>query len=67
MKARLRAALMEIGHANEGERKVHKVMGKLHHDIRKVLSDQRAAMQTHATMPTDSANERNTRGQQPAA
>ena len=33
------------------ERKVHKVMGKLHDEIRRVLRDQRTAIQTHAALP----------------
>ena len=53
VEARLKAAFREIGYENDNERKVHKVMGKLHDDnvIRRVLSDQRAAIQTHAALP----------------
>ena len=50
VEAKLRAAFREIGYDNEGERKVHKVVGKLHDDIRRILmiNDQRAAIQTQA-------------------
>ena len=51
MEARLRAAFREMGYENDGERKVHKVMGKLHDEIRRVLRDQRTAIQTHAALP----------------
>ena len=40
-----------MGYENEDERKVHKMLGKLHDDIRRVLHDQRAAIQTHAALP----------------
>jgi len=42
VESRLHAAFREIGYEDENERKVHKVMGKLHDDIRRVLSDQRS-------------------------
>ena len=48
---RLRAAFREMGYENDGERKVRKVMGKLHDEIRRVLRDQGTAIQTHAAMP----------------
>ena len=51
VESRLQAAFREIGYENESERKVHKVMGKLHDDIRRVLSDQRSAIQTHEALP----------------
>ena len=53
IKARLEAAFREMGYENKDERKVHKVMGKLHDDIMRsrVLHDQRAATQTHAALP----------------
>ena len=51
MEARLRAASKEMGYENDGERKVHKVMGKLNVEIRRVLRDQRTAIQTHAALP----------------
>jgi hypothetical protein len=51
VEARLKAAFREMGYENEDKRKVHKVMGKLHDDIRRVLHDQRAATQTHAALP----------------
>ena len=33
VEARLRAAFREMGYEDDGERKVHKVMGKLHDEI----------------------------------
>ena len=45
IKARLNAKSREMGYENGNERKVHKVVGKLHHDIRRVTSDQRATIQ----------------------
>ena len=52
VEARLRAAFREMGYENDGERKVHNVMGKLHDEIRRVLRDQRTAIQTHAALYT---------------
>ena len=37
----------EIGYEDDGERKVRKVMGKLHDEIRRVLREQGTAIQTH--------------------
>ena len=37
VEARLRAAFREMGYENDGERKVHKVMGKLRDEVRRVL------------------------------
>ena len=51
VEARLRAAFREMGYEDDGERKVHKVMGKLHDEIRRVLREQETAIQTHAAMP----------------
>ena len=51
VEARLRAAFREMGYEGDGERKVHKVMKKLHDEIRRVLRDQRTAIQTHAALP----------------
>ena len=51
VEARLRAAFREMGYENDGERKVHKVMGKLHDEVRRVLREQETAVQTHAAMP----------------
>ena len=62
MEGRLRAAFREMGYMRAGydsdsERKVRKALGKLHvhDDIRRVLSDQRAAIQTHATLATETS------------
>ena len=43
VEARLRAAFREMGYENDGERKVHKVMGKLHDEVRRVLREQETA------------------------
>ena len=51
VESRLQAAFREIGYEDENERKVCKVMGKLHDGIRRVLSDQRSAIQTHEALP----------------
>ena len=51
VEARLRAAFREMGYEDDGERKVRKVMGKLHDEIRRVLREQGTAIQTHAAMP----------------
>ena len=51
VEARLRAAFREMGYENDGERKVHKVMGKLHDEVRRVLREQETAVQIHAAMP----------------
>ena len=51
VEARLRAAFREMGDENDGERKVRKVMGKLHDEVRRVLREQETAVQTHAAMP----------------
>jgi len=52
MEDRLRAAFREMGYENDSERKVRKVLGKLHDNIKRVLSDQRSAIQTHAALPS---------------
>ena len=51
VEARLKAAFREMGYENDDEKKVHKVMRKLHDDIRRILHDKRAAIQTHASLP----------------
>ena len=51
VESRLRAAFRQMGYDSDSERKARKVLGKLHDDIRRVLSDQRAAIQTHAALP----------------
>ena len=40
VEAKLRAAFREMGHEDDGERKVRKVSGKLHDEIRRVLREQ---------------------------
>ena len=50
VEARLRAAFREMGYEDDGERKVRKVMGKLHDEIRRVIREQETAIQTHAVM-----------------
>ena len=35
---------------DDGERKVRKVLGKVHDEIRRILREQERAIQTHATM-----------------
>ena len=44
VEGRLRAAFREMGYDNDSEREVNRVMGKLHDFMRRVLSDQRAAI-----------------------
>ena len=51
VEARLRAAFREMGYEDDGERKVRKVMGRLHDEVRRVLQEQETAIQTHAAMP----------------
>ena len=51
VEARLRAAFREMGYEDDGERKVHKVTGKLHDEIRRVPREQETATQTNAAMP----------------
>ena len=51
VEARLRAAFREMGYEDDGERKVRKVMGKLHDEMRRVLREQETAIQTYAAMP----------------
>ena len=57
---RLRAAFRKMGYENDGERKVRKVMGKLHNEIRRVLRDQGTTIQTHAAMPIYTQHQRTT-------
>ena len=45
VEARLRAAFREMGYEDDGERKVHKAMGKLHDEIKRVLREQETAIQ----------------------
>ena len=52
VKDRLTAAFRLMGCDNSAsEMKVMKVLGKLHDDIKRVLHDQRSAIQTYAAMP----------------
>ena len=54
VKDRRRAAFRQMSHEGTGtstERRVRKVLGKLHDDLRRVLSDQRTAIQTLAALP----------------
>ena len=52
VKDRLRAAFRQMSHEGTStERRVRKVLGKLHDELRRVLSDQRTAIQTQAALP----------------
>ena len=51
VEARLRAAFREMGYEDDGKRKMRKVMGKLHDEIRRVLREHETTIQTHAAMP----------------
>ena len=51
VEASLRATFREMTYEDNGERKVRKVMGKLHDEIRRVLREQETAIQTFAAMP----------------
>ena len=52
VEARLRATFREVGYEDDGERKVRKVMGKLHDEMKRALREQETTIQTHASMPT---------------
>ena len=47
----MRATSREMGYEDDGERKVRKVMRKLHDEIRRVLREHETSIQTYATMP----------------
>lgn len=51
VKGRLTSAFREVGYMNDNERKVNKVMGKLHDDLSRALRAQLAVVPTYEAMP----------------
>ena len=51
VKGRLTSAFREVGYMNDNERKVNKVMGKLHDDLSRALRAQLTVVPTYEAMP----------------